>query len=238
MALQPAQERSPRREALAKRAGAIGGTVGVAVSGALGALMVEGFAAGTGLSTAAVLASDGAVIAAVAGAYGLIVGLVCWTFAGLGEAPPLRALPAGDPPVRRLMEGITRRVIRLRARADELPGPQQVLYAPLLETAGRLQAAALDLADPAAALPDPLALSAEGVPLAPAAAAARDATVARLLEIAAALDEALATLDPKSAIGPAQEQALERLRGEVKFAEQALPRIEQARRGEATPLPE
>ena len=82
-----------------------------------------------------------------------------------------------------------------------------------------------------------LAMSADGVPLAPAAAAARDATVARLLEIAAALDEALATLDPKSVAGPAQVQALERLRGEVEFAEQALPRIERARRGEETPLP-
>ena len=240
VALQPAQERSPRREALARRAGALGGATGVAVTGAIGALMVKGLAVGTTsavLSTAAVLALHGPFVAAIAGGYGLMIGLVGWTFAGLGEAPPLRALPAGDPAVRRLMEGITLRVVRLRARADELPGVQQVLYGPLLETAGRLQAAALNLADPAAALPDPLALSAEGVPMAPGTAAARDATVARLLEIAAALDEALATLDPKSAIGPAQEQALERLRGEIKFAEQALPRIERARRGEETPLP-
>jgi hypothetical protein len=57
------------------------------------------------------------------------------------------------------------------------------------------------------------------------------------LEIAAALDDALATLEPGHDAGPEQEQALVRLRAEVEFARQALPRIERARRGEETPLP-
>ena len=112
-----------------------------------------------------------------------------------------------------------------------------MLYGPLLETAERLRAAAMELGDSAAAMPDPLAMGDSEALLSAGNAAARDATVARLLEIAAALDDALATLEPGSDTGPEQAQALARLNAEVEFARAALPRIERARRGEETPLP-
>jgi hypothetical protein len=230
VALQPAEERSPLRERVAGLAVPIGGATGLAAGGAYGAMLFSMMGIGA-LGPSALFAGT------VGAGFGLLIGAVSWTLAGLGEAPPLRALPAGDPAVRRLLEGIQRRTARLEARRAELPGAQQVLYGPLLETAERLRAAALELGESAAAMPDPLAMGETGAALSAGNAAARDATVARLLEIAAALDDALATLEPGNDPGPEQEQALARLKAEVEFAQAALPRIERARRGEETPLP-
>ncbi len=230
VALQPASERSPLRERMASLAVPIGGVTGLAAGGAYSAMLFSMMGAGA-LGPSALFAGT------VGAGFGLLIGAVSWTLAGLGEAPPLRALPAGDPGVRRLLEGILRRTARLEARRAELPGGHQVFYGPLLETAERLRAAALELGESAAAMPDPLAMGDEGAALSAGNAAARDATVARLLEIAAALDDALATLEPGNDPGPEQEQALARLQAEVQFARAALPRIERARRGEETPLP-
>src|SRR5207244_2523305 len=70
---------------------------------------------------------------------------------GLGAGPPLRDLPAGDPALRRLVQGIGRRVARLRERCAALPAPQRMLLDDLLREAGETESVAVTLAGSAAA---------------------------------------------------------------------------------------
>ena len=120
-------------------------------------------------------------------ALGGLTFVISWTLFGLGVGPPIDRLPDGDPAVRRLMEGIARRVARLHKRKEEAPHATQMILEDLIEGAERLREAAAKLADKAASMDDPMTH-----PDAGGASTARDAAVQRLLEIAAALDDALA----------------------------------------------
>ena len=145
---------------------------------------------------------------------------------GYGDIAPLQQLPSGDPAVRRLMDGIVRRVLKLRDRRDKAPPAQRILFDELIDAGERLRDAAAELANAAAVIDDPLA-GPEVKAFDPAAIAARDAALARLLEMAASLDEALAVRDDL----PSTTALLTRLREETGFARTALPQIEAARRG-------
>jgi hypothetical protein len=161
---------------------------------------------------------------------GLLAGLVAWTMAGMGIAAPLRALPPGDVQVRRLMDGILRRVRHIGERVRVSTPAQRPLMDELAASARRLEAAAQELADGAAGIPDPLVEAAAASLSLPAqAAATRDATVSRLLEIAGALDETLAALGPLGGAPSAPVSTLARLREETSFAEAALPALAAAR---------
>ena len=136
----------------------------------------------------------------------------------LAAAPPLRDLPAGDPALRRLVQGIGRRVARLRERCAALPAPQRMLLDDLLREAGETESVAVTLAGSAAAATadDP---DADTLPH----GTSRDRIAARLLEIAAALDDALAVAHQPTPGGEAASGALARLREEIGFARKALP---------------
>ena len=136
----------------------------------------------------------------------------------LASAPPLKDLPAGDPALRRLVQGIGRRVARLRERCAALPAPQRMLLDDLLREAGETESVAVTLAGSAAAamIDDP---DADTLPH----GTSRDRIAARLLEIAAALDDALAVAHQPTPGGEAASGALARLREEIGFARKALP---------------
>ena len=140
----------------------------------------------------------------------------------LGSAPPLRDVPPGDPALRRLVNGIGRRVARLRDRFVRLPPAQRMLLTDLLQEAGELELVAVTMAArvaPAAPSDDPEARTLpQGV--------SRERTAGRLLEIAAALDDALAAAVEQTPQGTSPSQALSRLRAEIEFARKALPEHE------------
>jgi len=146
--------------------------------------------------------------------------VISWTLFGLGVGPPIDRLPDGDPAVRRLMEGIARRVARLHKRKEEAPHATQMILEDLIEGAERLREAAAKLADKAAAMDDPMTS-----PNAGDASTARDAAVQRLLEIAAALDDALAA----GADAPSTSLLLKQMREETAFARRILPELETMR---------
>jgi hypothetical protein len=138
----------------------------------------------------------------------------------LGAAPPLRDLPRGDPALRRLVQGIARRVRALRDRAAALPAAQQMILGDLLQEAATTEALATRLAEnaqPAA----PVSAEAETLPQ----GTSRDRLAGRLLEIAAALDDALAVADQAEPDSQSASGALQRLRDEIDFARRALPEI-------------
>jgi hypothetical protein len=149
----------------------------------------------------------------------------------LGASPPLKDLPRGDPALRRLVQGIARRVARLRERTAVLPAAQQMILDDLLREAAQTESLAASLAE-SAQPPAPVTPEAETLPQ----GASRDRLAGRLLEIAAALDDALAVAaeplpDAQSASG-----ALSRLRGKIEFARRALPEIANAG-AESSPSP-
>ena len=146
--------------------------------------------------------------------------VVSWTLFGLGVGPPIDRLPEGDPAVRRLMEGIARRVARLHQRKDQALPATQMILEEVIEAAERLREAAAKLADKAASMDDPMTN-----PGVADASTARDAAVQRLLEIASALDDALAA----AADGPATSLLLTRMREETAFARRVLPELEAVR---------
>ena len=136
----------------------------------------------------------------------------------LGASPPVKDLPRGDPALRRLVTGIGRRVARLAGRCAALPAAQQMLLGDLLVEARATETVALALAERAPPeapdLPD-----AETLP----GGTSRDRAKARLLEIAAALDDALAVVEQPTPDGAAASGALSRLRAEIEFARKTLP---------------
>jgi hypothetical protein len=158
---------------------------------------------------------------------GMMAFAVAWAILGLGAQSPIERLPEGDPAVRRLMAGIARRVVRLRERSESAPAATRMLLADLIEAGDRLRDAARELADRAASFDDPLA-GPEAKTLPPLAASARDAAMGRLLEMAAALDDALATAAPE---GPSPSALIKKLRDETEFARTALPQLEAVRSG-------
>ena len=169
------------------------------------------------------------IFVAVAAFAGLITGTATffssWALLGLSAGPPISQLPEGDPGVRRLMDGIARRMERLReARKSAKPASQMILDE-ILEACEPLQAVAAQLAERAASIDDPLA-GPEALPIGPGEAAARDAALERLLEMAAALDDALAAAEEKS--GPGAEALLAQLRAETSWARGALPGLDAA----------
>lgn len=152
---------------------------------------------------------------------------------------PFQQLPHGDPAVCRLLEGINRRAARLRERQAGAPEAIRFLLDELQRAALELVREAALLAERAAELPDALAplTPLPGSPVLPEAPTLisarkvdqRDAIIARLLEIAAALDEALAA---SSRSQESAQSALTQLRAETDFARKALPQIDAALRGE------
>jgi hypothetical protein len=96
----------------------------------------------------------------------------------------------------------------------------------LLREAAATQSLAMTLAEnaqPAA----PISAEAETLPR----GASRDKLAGRLLEIAAALDDALELAAQPSPDTHALSGTLSRLRAEIEFARRALPEVEAARRG-------
>ena len=238
-AMVPSRKRGPVRAWLARNAA----RAAVAIGG-VAALGTAGFAAWTlvriqtatstlGADSLSAWAFGAYAVVVLAALMGGLVGLLSWALLGMGAQAPIERLPEGDPAVRRLMDGIARRVARLRERADAAPQATRALLADLIEVGDRMRDSARDLADQAAALDDPLA-GPEAQTLPPLAASARDAALGRLLEMAAALDDALAAAGSDA---PTASALLKRLREETDFARKALPEIEAARTGEPPPLP-
>ena len=152
---------------------------------------------------------------------GVLFALVFVPVAGLlmmGAAAPLKDLAPGDPALTRLLQGIGRRVARLRERTAKLPAAQRMLMGELLREAVETGTLAVSLAAraPAARADEP-----EGETLPPGVS--RDRAASRLLEIAAALDDALAVAEQPAPDGASASGALSRLREEIEFARKALP---------------
>ena len=146
--------------------------------------------------------------------------IVSWLLLGLSAGPPLDALPEGDPSVRRLMEGIVRRVARLRETRRAAPPAAKMVLGELIDASEKLQEVAARLAERAAVIDDPLG-GPEAKTIAPGEAVARDAALERLLELASALDDALAAVGSDSATRASG--LLERLREDARWAQGALP---------------
>ena len=143
-------------------------------------------------------------------ASGELRGLVSWLFSdfALAGGPALGALLAlmlkapagahrklepGDPAVRRIADGIDRRLQTLRERIAAAPAATRMVLAELGDAAAAAGSAAARLAGAAALVADPLAKgSPDAHTLPPGSGAARDRAVDRLLEVASALDDALA----------------------------------------------
>ena len=154
---------------------------------------------------------------------GVLFALVFVPVAGLlmmGAAAPLKDLAPGDPALTRLLQGIGRRVARLRERTAKLPAAQRMLMGELLREAVETGTRAVSLAAraPAARGDEP-----EGETL--PQGVSRDRAASRLLEIAAALDDALAlaVAEQPAPHGASASGALSRLREEIEFARKALP---------------
>ena len=171
---------------------------------------------------------------AVAGVgWGTLLFSFTWALLGAGSEAPLQNLPEGDPAVRRLMDGIARRVIKLREKREAASPAAQLLLTDLIDAGERLREAAAELANAAAVIDDPLSNSGAHwlEPGSAEAVAARDAALAQLLEMAASLDEALA-VQPEL---PSTTRLISRLREETEFARKVLPELAAVRRGEELP---
>jgi hypothetical protein len=118
-----------------------------------------------------------------------------------GFVMKLRALfrrpePPPPDPVARIVDGIHRRVDLLRTRIAEAAPADRELLDGTIRAAEEAAEAAAKLADSAAFLEE----RDTPVPISPERARAREAAVARLLRIAATMDDALAAADPAPAL--------------------------------------
>jgi len=145
---------------------------------------------------------------------------VSWTLFGLGVGPPIDRLPEGDPAVRRLMEGIARRLARLHQRKDQALPATQMILEEVIEAAERLREAAAKLADKAASMDDPM--TNPGVADASTARGRRRAAPAG---DCSALDDALCGGGRR----PRHSLLLTRMREETAFARRVLPELEAVR---------
>ena len=171
---------------------------------------------------------------------GFFPSFLLWSFGGATAAAAIlgspdaatRLLEEGDPAVRRLAAGIERRLTLLRERLAAAPASERMVLEGLARAAQELGRHAQALATRAAALGDPALGSSEqagtDAPTLPhGLEAGRDRALDRLLEIAASLDDALATVGAQ-AQGRAQAAAqagLERLREQVRAEEGAAQRV-------------
>jgi tRNA A-37 threonylcarbamoyl transferase component Bud32 len=175
---------------------------------------------------------------------GFFPSFLLWSFGGATAAAAIlgspdaatRRLEEGDPAVRRLAAGIERRLSLLRDRLAAAPQSERMVLEGLAAAAQELGRHAQALSTRAAALGDPaLELGSPGssdaagtdAPTLPhGLEAGRDRALDRLLEIAASLDDALATVGVH-AQGRAQaavQVELERLREQVR-AEEGVGRV-------------
>jgi len=206
---------------LGRAAGVIAG-VAAASTGALWAWLAASAVSGSGRTPLQTLQATGWPIALSAAFLAVLGGSIAWLATGRGSEPAVPALEKGDASVRRLVEGVARRVWALERL------PDSPLAAELKNAAQKLMLEALPLAERAAAVPDPLASEdPDAITLPPGSLEARDAAVQRLLEIAAALDAALADLRA-GAERSEGVSALVRLREETAFAARALPEATKA----------
>ena len=150
--------------------------------------------------------------------FGILVYTLSAAPLSLAQAPPLRDLPAGDPALQRLIQGIGRRVGRLRERFQWLSPPQRMLLDDLLREAVETESVAVRLG----ARATPADRDEPDAPTLPGGTS-RDRVAARLLEIASALDDALAVAEQPAPDQKSASTALKRLRDEVDFARKALP---------------
>ena len=156
-----------------------------------------------------------------------LVAMLLWRVArALNAKAPFSSLPEGDPAVLRLLDGIRRRATRLRDQATASPQAARMLTDELLHASHAMVAEATKLAAQAAVLQDPLT-PLPGMALASGAQEAetgrdRDRLISQLLEMAAALDDAIAA----TSIAAREDQvapALARVREETAFARRVLP---------------
>jgi hypothetical protein len=159
---------------------------------------------------------------------GALAGAVAWSESEDRVCAPFRDLPCGDPALWRIFQGIRGRLDALRARVRKGAPAEQMLTADLIDAAAQTEAAARQLTEQLAALPDAFAPAthAEAATLPhgfASSAVARDRGVARLLAVAGALDDALAAVETDPAPGLRRaSQALRSLDEELAFARGAL----------------
>jgi hypothetical protein len=224
----PARKRRPVLEWLARGCVRIGASLG-AVPAALFLVLISGDWLGKGVSFWGKLATQTGP--AFWGDLRELLVVVVFLFSvlaipvagllSLAAAPPLRDVPRGDPALRRLVEGIARRVARLRERTKSMPKEHQMLLGDLVAESTQIEAVASALArwaEPAAAAA-PVSADEATLPQ----GTSRDGRAGRLLDIAAALDDALAVTEQPTPTVQSASGALSRLRGEIEFARRAVP---------------
>ncbi|MBS2022159.1 MAG: serine/threonine protein kinase [Deltaproteobacteria bacterium] len=232
-AIEPSKPRRPWREWLSKRANRIAGLAAAVSGSAMFAFALASFrnwTTGAPMDWATTWENLGFPAVMLSGVAAFLSGLLVWGLLGMGEAPPFRSLPEGDRGVRRLVDGIARRITRLKARAENASSLHQPLLAELVETAERMQESVTGLADVAAVLPDDMSAASPVDQTIPhGTSRARDAAVTRLLEVAAALDEAWLVLDHPGGDLSVHSKLLSRLREETELARSGLPTRDLAR---------
>ena len=228
-------ERKPGRFSalLAKLAAPLGALVGGG-AGLLGFEMLKLGLMSASTTTGGQQVPLGAVGWASAAAFGLVMGGAAGfsLWAQASAATPALAEPRrGDPTVWRVLDGIERRVVAARKLAEQ-PSPPP-MSAELAAAARRMGAQAEALAAVAALIPDPLsAHDPDAFTLPPGALEQRDAAMARLLAMAASLDEALAAATSEAGKLEQLDAALVALEAEASFAGRALPEVRKVRAGE------
>jgi len=140
---------------------------------------------------------------------GTLVGYaLSWGLRPPASAAPLVGRPGQDSSMARLADGISRRAARLQRGKEELPPERRQLVDDLVRAAG-------DAAGLAQHFTGPQAESS-------GALRTLDAVTARLLQIATALDDALAAADTPAG---SESAVVRRLRDDVRAAQDVLPEL-------------
>jgi len=162
---------------------------------------------------------------------GAAVGYLCsWGFQPGADQAPLSGFPAQDSGMARLADGIARRVERLKDRGRQLPESHQKVLADLMAAAHESATLARQFSQ-TTPVPEAAPSDADAPTLPPGALRALELLTHRLLEIATALDDALAIADRKSS----SSGVLERLAQDAALAQHALPDLRKLRPGETPP---
>jgi hypothetical protein len=143
-------------------------------------------------------------------ALGALVGYVfSWGLRPPASAAPLTGKPGQDSSMARLADGISRRTARLQLGKQELPPEQRQLVDDLVRAAG-------DAAGLAQRFTGPVVAETSGE------LRTLDTVTARLLQIATALDDALAAADTPAG---SESAVVRRLRDDVRVAQDVLPEL-------------
>jgi hypothetical protein len=198
--------------------------------------MLEGFLARHGGWVSAILgAGCGPAIAVIMGwdpqtwlGIGAVAGYVLsWGFQpGAGQAP-LSGFPAQDSGMARLADGIARRVERLKDRGRQLPESHQKVLADLMAAAHESATLARQFSQ-TTPVPEPSQSADDAPTLPPGALRALELLTHRLLEIATALDDALAIADRRGE----SSGVLKRLAEDAALSQIALSDLRELKPGE------